>query len=132
MTVEIFAPNGAERYTEVELLDIDATGGRFGLLERHIDCTAALETGLLAISARDGEEHYIGIDGGVMVKIGGSVRIATGRIVSGVGLEKLEQKLAEQRNESTDAQRQRMRTLTRLELQLARGTVEAGGTDSRG
>lgn len=127
MTVDIYVPGTDAHYDDVAAVDVETVDGRYGLLENHIDCAAPLTTSLLALRYADGETDYCGIDGGILVKVGASVRITTGRVVSGMHLDEIESVLREHHEKRAGAGEQQLQTLTRLEIQLARNTIDAAG-----
>jgi len=55
----------------------EATDGSFCLLPRHIDCVAPLVAGILSfVPASGGEERFLAIDEGILVKQGGTVLVS--------------------------------------------------------
>ncbi|MFW6231664.1 MAG: F0F1 ATP synthase subunit epsilon, partial [Spirochaetota bacterium] len=83
MTLQVFVPSETHGFYDLELVDVESEIGRLTLLPHHVDCAAALYAGLVRIRDADGEEHYVGTDGGTLVKIGEEVLISTPRAVVG-------------------------------------------------
>jgi len=69
--------------------------GAFTLLPRHRDFVVILEPGILTYSDADAAEHYLAVDGGVLVKAGREVRVSTHAAVKGDRLEELERVVQE-------------------------------------
>ncbi len=127
MTVDVFVPSRGHHFDDVVALDVDTVEGRYGILERHIDTAMALDVGLLHMRDRSQQEHFIGLDGGILVKIGSAVRISTGRVIVGQGLGVIEEGIQEQQEEAERREKQQLRALARLELQLSRSIPGAHG-----
>jgi F-type H+-transporting ATPase subunit epsilon len=63
--------------------------GAFGLLPNRLDCTAALAPGILSFEKENGEEVFVAVDEGVLVKAGNEVRVSVRNAVSGTELGEL-------------------------------------------
>ncbi|MFP4431619.1 MAG: hypothetical protein ACOCW6_03805 [Spirochaetota bacterium] len=127
MTVDVFAPNRGHHFDEIVALDVDTVEGRYGILERHIDTAMALDAGLLHMRDRAQQEHYVGLDGGILVKVGSGVRICTARVIVGQELGVIEEGLQEQQDEGERKDEHQLRAFARLELQLSRSITGAEG-----
>jgi F-type H+-transporting ATPase subunit epsilon len=62
---------------EVRKLTAEAVNGSFCLLPRHVDIVTALVPSLLCYETPEGEERFVAVDGGVLVKCAGRVLVAT-------------------------------------------------------
>ncbi|MFW6312930.1 MAG: F0F1 ATP synthase subunit epsilon [Spirochaetota bacterium] len=124
MTLEILVPSETHGFYDVDLVDVDSERGRMTFLPRHIDCTAELVPGLVRIRTADGEEHYVGTDGGTVVKIGDRVSLSTPRAVVGRALGEIHQELERRRRERARRANDAQQALARLEVQLARSVFE--------
>jgi F-type H+-transporting ATPase subunit epsilon len=74
---------------EVEAIVADGLEGSFGLRPRHIDYVTALVPGLLYYRDEKGEEGYLAVDRGVLVKQGSEVVVSVRQAVAGESLEDL-------------------------------------------
>jgi F-type H+-transporting ATPase subunit epsilon len=102
----------------------EARNGSFCLLPRHIDFLAALVPGILFFENRDGQEVFLAVDGGVLVKCGDEVSVSTRTAVQGRDLESLRRTL-DQKMLRQDEREQKTRTvLARLETSFARRFME--------
>jgi F-type H+-transporting ATPase subunit epsilon len=63
--------------------------GSFGLLPHRLDCVAALVPGILTYQQESGEEVYVAIDEGVLVKTGLEVLISVRNAIGGSDLGQL-------------------------------------------
>lgn len=102
----------------------EAQDGSFCLLPRHIDLVAALVPGVLVFVDRDGNERYLGIDEGTLVKHGDQVRISTRNAVSGDDLRSLRRLVQERFLELDDRERSARSALARLEAGVVRRFIE--------
>lgn len=63
--------------------------GAFGLLPHRLDCTAGITPGILAYRHKTGEDVYLAIDEGVLIKMGPEVVISVRNAIGGQDLGKL-------------------------------------------
>ena len=63
--------------------------GSFGLLPHRLDCVIALAPGILSYSMAGGEEFYMAVDEGVLVKIGVDVLVSVRNAIGGTNLGRL-------------------------------------------
>jgi F-type H+-transporting ATPase subunit epsilon len=63
--------------------------GAFGLLPHRLDCTAAILPGILAYRNKTGEDVYLAVDEGVLIKTGPEVTISVRNAIGGQDLGKL-------------------------------------------
>jgi F-type H+-transporting ATPase subunit epsilon len=102
----------------------DAMNGSFCLEPRHIDFVSALVPGVLSYWDLAGQEHFAGIDQGILVKCGQDVSVST---INGVLSESLQDLRAqmEQHFVALDEQDKKARAaLARLEASTLRGFWE--------
>ena len=98
----------------------EAENGTFCLLPRHIDLLTALVPGILTFQTANGEETFLAVDGGILIKSGPEVLISTRNAFRGSHLQALKQEVARQFY-AIDEQERRARTaLARMEASLAR------------
>ncbi|HSL60012.1 MAG TPA: hypothetical protein VK866_19355 [Acidimicrobiales bacterium] len=83
MRLRVFAPGHEAVDTVVERVAVQAVGGAFTLLPRHVDIVAVLETGLLAYRPVGDGEVFVAVDGGTVVKVGDDVVVSTPAAVVG-------------------------------------------------
>lgn len=124
MTLEVFVPSRTHRYRDLAMVDVESDSGRLALLPRHVDCAAVLRPGLIMYRDANGGEHYIGADGGTLVKIGEKVLISTPRAVVGRELGRIHSELTARREQRREREQEAQRALARLEIELARSVFE--------
>jgi F-type H+-transporting ATPase subunit epsilon len=81
--LRVFTPGREAVDTDVDRVAVQAVGGAFTLLPRHVDVVAVLDTGLLAYHPVGGAEVFVAVDGGTVVKVGDDVVVSTPDAVPG-------------------------------------------------
>jgi F-type H+-transporting ATPase subunit epsilon len=119
MNLKVLVPNEVFLNREVTKVIAEAENGHFCLLPRHIDFVATLVPGLLLFEA-DGEERFVAIDEGALVKCGFEVLVSTRSAVGGGDLGGLE-RIVQEQFEVLDVRERMARSATaRLEAGLVR------------
>jgi F-type H+-transporting ATPase subunit epsilon len=125
MRLRILSPTEVVVDREVDKLIAERTNGSFCLLPRHQDLVAALVPSLLALVFA-GEEEFMAVDEGVLIKTGPRVLIATRRAVRGPDLGSLERMVTEEFLEVDQKQQSTRAVMARLEASFARKIYELG------
>jgi len=126
MRLTVTLPTGVLVDQEVTKVTAEAENGSFCLLPRHIDFLAALVPGLLSFEDEAGQEEFLAIDEGVLVKCGAEVMVSTRNAVRGAPLGQLRQAV-EQRFRALDEREQQARAvLTKLEADLVGRFIRLG------
>lgn len=81
-----------EDVQNVKRIVMETSEGAFGLLPHRLDLVAALVPGIFTYETE--EDHYVAIDGGVMVKVGQEVMVSVRNAIRGASLEELHQSVA--------------------------------------
>lgn len=126
MTVKVILPSGVLLEQEAVKVVAEAKNGSFCLLPRHVDFAAALVPGILALARPDGEETFLALDEGILVKRGPEVLVSTGNAVQG-RLGELRQAVREQFRELDEREQQARLALDHLEANLVRQIFEWEG-----
>lgn len=125
MKLRVFIPTRILLEEEVAAITAEGRDGGFGLRPNHIDFVAALAPGLLGYRrSAGGQEHYLAVDRGVLVKRGAEVMVSVRNAVAEAPLEKLAQVVAERFSESDERQRQVQTAVARLEADFLRRFME--------
>jgi len=116
--------------TEI-LLDEDAgkiiaraPNGSFAILPRHVDFVAALVPSVLTYVDKAGEERFLGIDEGVLVKQGNDVLVSTRKAVRGDDLAALRDVVRRDIIALDEHERAARSALARLEAGVIRRFIE--------
>lgn len=123
MRLRVLTPTHAEVDEEVTKVSVQAVGGAFTMLPRHIDTVAVLETGLLTFDRPEGAEGVAAVDGGTVVKVGPDVVVSTPTAVVGADLASM-RRAVEQLLSSREAhERAARRALSWLEVDVVERIV---------
>lgn len=98
--------------------------GAFGLLPNRLDCTAALAPGILSFEKEHGEEVFIAVDEGVLVKAGNEVLVSVRNAVSGAELGELHKVVAAEFLQADRTETALRSTLAKLESNFIRRMAE--------
>jgi F-type H+-transporting ATPase subunit epsilon len=94
--------------------------GSFGLLPQRLDCAAALAPGILIYETETGNDVYLAIDEGILVKAGYDVLVSVRNAIGGAELGSLHQAV-EQEFKNIDEQEKKVRSvMAKLELGFIR------------
>lgn len=100
--------------------------GAFGLLPRHVDFVAALRPGILTFTTPEGNERFVALDEGILVKRDREVLVSTRRAVVGQDLARLRQTVESTFRVLTERERIARSALARLEAGFIRRFLEIG------
>ncbi len=124
MRLKVLTPSNVVIDEPVVKIVAEATNGSFALLPRHVDFVAPLSAGVLAYTTRAGDECFLGVDEGILVKYAENVRVSTRRAIKAASLALLRDHIVTE-FEAYDEQKTAARmALARLELELIRRFVE--------
>jgi len=126
MRLTVILPTGVLVDQEVTKVTAEAENGSFCLLPRHIDFLAALVPGLLAFEIEAGDEEFLAIDEGVLVKCGADVMVSTRNAVRGVPLGQLREAVKKQFRVLDEKEQQARTVLTKLEADLVGRFIRMG------
>ncbi len=113
----------------VSAVGADGAHGTFTMLPRHLDHAVLLEAGILSFRHDDGSEGLLAVDGGVLVKVGDDVRVATPRAIPGDRLEALREAVARELRTLDEHQRASRAALARVEGHVLESVFEFEADD---
>jgi F-type H+-transporting ATPase subunit epsilon len=122
----VLLPTGVLVDQEVTKVTAEAENGSFCLLPRHIDFLAALVPGLLSFETAAGEEEFLAVDEGILVKCGAQVMVSTRNAVRAAPLGQLRQAVRERFRVLDERERQAREVLAKLEADLVVRFVRMG------
>jgi F-type H+-transporting ATPase subunit epsilon len=123
MRLQVVTPGAVVIDVAAEKVSTEAMNGAFTLLPRHVDFVAALVPGLLSYVA-DEVERLVAVDGGILVKRGRSVRVATAAAIPGDDVLGLQRALRATFQESTESERRARTAIAHLETDAVRRLLE--------
>jgi F-type H+-transporting ATPase subunit epsilon len=74
---------------EVRRLVVETRSGSYGLLPQRLDCVMALAPGILTYEVAGGDDVYVAVDEGVLVKAGPQVLVSVRNAIAGQELGRL-------------------------------------------
>lgn len=128
MHLKVMQPTNGLIDERVTKVTAEGEEGSFCLLPQHVDWVAALVPGILSFELETGEEIFLAIDEGILVKQGDMVLVSVRSAVRGVDLETLHQTVQQQFRQLDEQERQARSTLVRLETSFVREFMELGGS----
>ncbi|MEA5574364.1 F0F1 ATP synthase subunit epsilon [Calothrix sp. UHCC 0171] len=127
MQLKLLLPTATLIDQIVTKVTAEAENGSFCLLPNHIDIVTALVPGILSFESEIGEEFFLAVDEGVLVKQGAMVWVSVRNAVRGDNLESLQQQVQEQFRQLDEREKLARSVLARLETSFVREFMELGG-----
>ncbi len=124
MRLKVLLPTRLLCETEVSQVTAESANGFFSLLPRHIDFVTALVPGLLFYRLPDGEQEFLAVDEGILVKCGPEVRISTYNAIRGPDLGTLQAQVRQQFRQVNERERRARDALFRLQAELVRRYIQ--------
>jgi F-type H+-transporting ATPase subunit epsilon len=110
--------------TEVTKVTAEARNGAFCLLPRHVDFATALVPGILSFQRDAGDEVFVALDGGILVKCGPEVLVSTRNAVTGPDLGQLKRTVEEKFEVLDERERTARSALAKIEAGFVRRFLE--------
>ena len=123
MRLKLLLPTEVLADEAVSKVIAEAENGYFCLLPRHVDVVAPLVPGILTFTSLDGDEQFIAVDEGTLVKCGPTVLVSTRNAVRGTDLEHLRAEVADSFQKLDEQERLARTALARLEAGTIRRFV---------
>jgi F-type H+-transporting ATPase subunit epsilon len=124
MKLKILLPAEIFLSEEVTKVVAEAENGLFCLLPLHVDFTAALVPGVFSYSTAGGEDTYLAIDIGTLVKKGSDVLVSTRNAYRSPELGHLKEVVIAQFREIDEREKKARTAVARLEVDLLRRFIE--------
>lgn len=124
MKLKILLPAEVFLSEEVTKVVAEAENGLFCLMPQHVDFTAALVPGVFSYSTATGEDSYLAVDIGTLVKKGSDVLVSTRSAFRGPELGHLKEVVIAQFREIDEREKKARTAVARLELDLLRRFME--------
>jgi F-type H+-transporting ATPase subunit epsilon len=124
MRLRVLLPTEVLVDEEASKVIAEAQNGSFCLLPAHIDFVAALVPGLLSFEDESGEEVYLAVDGGVLVKEGQTVWVSTRNAVRGEELGRLRQTIEDTFTVLDDREKTARSAMAKIEAGFVRRFLE--------
>ncbi len=125
MRLKVLLPTKVFIDQEVIKVIAEAENGSFCILPRHIDFVASLVPGIFSfetshLNARPGEEEFLAIDEGILVKCGTEVMVSTRKAMRSKNLGTLKQTVEQEFRNLDEHEKKTRSILAKLEVDFAR------------
>jgi F-type H+-transporting ATPase subunit epsilon len=124
MKLKVLLPSQILINEEALKISVEAENGSFTMLPRHIDFVAALVPGLLSFVDKDGEERFLAVNEGILVKCGSEVLVSSRDAVIGPDLGELRRTVEQHFTEFDEHEKVARAAVARLEADLVRRFME--------
>lgn len=128
MNLKLILPTEILVNQTVTKVTAEGSNGSFCLLPQHIDLVANLLPGILSFELETGEEVFLAIDEGILIKQGQQVLVSVRNAVRGDNLETLQQAVQQQFLHLDEREQRARSMLARLETSFVREFMELGGS----
>ena len=126
MKLKILIPTVVLIDREVTKVIAEAENGHFCLLPLHIDFVTALVPGILIFTTEAGEEIFVAVDEGILVKCDQEVLVSTRNAIEGKDLATLKQTVAEQFQRLDEKEKLTRSAVAKFEVSMMRYFQELG------
>lgn len=126
MRLKVLLPGEVLLEEETGKIVAEAANGSFCLLPRHVDFVSALVPGLLSYTGPAGEERFVAVNNGVLVKCGSRVMVSVEDAVKGADLGRLRQTVDERYRVCDEREKKARSAVAKLDAALARKFIELG------
>jgi F-type H+-transporting ATPase subunit epsilon len=129
MKLTILLPKETLVDREVSKVIAEAPNGFFCLLPRHVDFATAIVPGILSFTTPDGEEVFVAVDEGVLVKQSTAVLVSTLDAAMGEALGRLEETVAQNFQKRDEQEEKALQAMSRIEAGFVRRFLEIQQTE---
>jgi F-type H+-transporting ATPase subunit epsilon len=126
MKLKVLLPTEVLIEEEVAQVTAEGENGFFCLKTRHVDFVSALVPGLLSYVNAAGEEVFMAVGEGVLVKCGTDVLVSTAQAVAGPDLGSLKDTVEKRFRQLDDKERSSRTAVAKLEANFVRKFLELG------
>ncbi|MGK7874100.1 MAG: F0F1 ATP synthase subunit epsilon [Xenococcaceae cyanobacterium] len=126
MRLKVLLPNEVLVDQPVTKVIAEAENGSFCLLPHHIDFVAALVPGILSFEFEGGQEAFLAVDEGTLVKCGTQLLVSTRNAVRGADLETLKETVEQQFRVLDEREKLTRSALAKFEASIMRRFKELG------
>jgi len=124
MNLKILLPSEIFLTEKVTKVVAEAENGFFCLLPQHVDFTTALVPGVFSYSTDSGEDAYLAIDIGTIVKKGSEILVSTRNAFKGPELGHLKEVVVARFREIDEREKMARTAAAKLEVDLLRRFME--------
>jgi F-type H+-transporting ATPase subunit epsilon len=119
MRLRVFLPMKILIDQDVTTVVAEAENGSFGILPKHVDFVAALTPGIFSFES-GGEEEFMAVDEGILVKCANEVLVSTRKAVRGKNLGELKRTVEEEFGTLNEREKETRSILAKLEADFTK------------
>jgi F-type H+-transporting ATPase subunit epsilon len=120
MKIKVLLPTEVMVEQKVTKIVAEGQNGSFCLLPHHIDFVSALVPGILSFTLESGEEVFLAVDEGILVKCGSEVLVSTLNAVQDKNLNNLKQTVEEKFRTLDEREKLTRSALAKFESSMVR------------
>ncbi|MEP2239482.1 MAG: F0F1 ATP synthase subunit epsilon [Maribacter sp.] len=109
------------KISDVQRIVVDTNAGSYGFLPQRLDCVAALVPGILIYETKEGQEHFVAMDEGILTKRDGYVEVSVRNAIAGADLGELRNAVANQFVNLDEEERDMRKAVAKLESEFIHG-----------
>ena len=109
------------KISDVKRIVVDTNAGSYGFLPQRLDCVAALVPGILTYETKEGQEHFVAMDEGILTKRDGYVEVSVRNAIAGADLGQLRNAVANQFVNLDEEERDMRKAVAKLESEFIHG-----------
>ena len=123
MKLRVLTPTHVAVDAETDKVTAEGQSGSFCLLPRHVDYLAVLAPGLLAYT-ESGNEQFLAVNGGTLVKCGGEVLVSTTEAIPSTDLSEVRRTVEERFRDVSEREQKARTVMLRIEADFVRRFIE--------
>jgi F-type H+-transporting ATPase subunit epsilon len=124
MNLKILLPSKVLIEEKVIKVIAEAQNGYFCLLPRHIDFVTTLVPGILSYQSEKGEEIFLAVDEGVLIKFGQEVLVSTRNAIRSPDLDQLKRTVEKEFKTLDEHEKVARSAVAKIEANLIRRFLE--------
>lgn len=124
MKLSILLPTKILVQENIRKMAAEAVDGAFGILPRHLDFVTAIVPCICQFTKDNGEQEFIAVDEGILVKKGGDVYLLTRNAVRGANLGELERTIQNEFLSLDERERKARSAVAKMEADLIRRFIK--------
>jgi len=129
MNLTILLPEETLMDRKVSKIVAEAPNGFFCLLPRHVDFATAIVPGILSFTTQDGEEVFLAVDEGVLVKQSTAVLVSILNAAMGEALGRLEETVAQNFQKRDEQEEKALQAMRKIEAGFVRRFLDIQQTE---
>lgn len=124
MKLKVLIPTEVVVEEETGKINAEAQNGAFCLKPRHVDYGAALVPGILSFENKHGQEVFLAVDEGILVKCGDDVLVSARNAVRGGELGDLQRIVEEEFSALDEKEKKEHSVMAKIEAGFVRRFLE--------